>query len=83
MKIADKTCNLYLYIDLPVNPKIILKTLQIMSNLISSQLPSETNTLSLLLETPMYKQKDGTPYVKQPMKALELMLIRLNSDWNN
>ena len=79
MKIADKTCNLYLYIDLPVNPKIILKTLQIMS----SQLPSETNTLLLLLETPMYKQKDGTPYVKQPMKALELMLIRLNSDWNN
>ena len=28
-------------------------------------------------------QKDGTPLVKQLMKALELTVLRLNSDWNN
>ena len=31
----------------------------------------------------MSKQKDGTPMVKQIMKVLELMLLRLNADWNN
>ena len=44
IKIADKICNLPLSIDLLVNPKMNLNSLQIISSLISTQSYTETLT---------------------------------------
>ena len=60
-----------------------LNPLQIILSLISTQMLSETQTWLLFLVTLMHKQMDGTPWVKQLMNALELMVLLLDSDWNN
>ena len=53
--------ELYLFVYLPVNPKMNFNPSQITWSLISTQLFSETHTWLLLLAILMHKQKDGTP----------------------
>ena len=71
---------LSLFIDLPVKYESESFADNLELNLDSTALRKQY--LIVVLGDFNAQTKDGTPKVKQLMKALELMVLRLNSDWN-
>ena len=71
---------LSLFIDLPVKDEFESFVDNLELNLDSIALRNQY--LIVVLGDFNAQTKDGTPKVKQLMKALELMVLRLNSDWN-
>ena len=71
---------LSLFIDLPVKDEFESFADNLELNLDSIALRNQY--LIVVLGDFNAQTKDGTPKVKQLMKALELMVLRLNSDWN-
>ena len=71
---------LSLFIDLPVKDEFESFADNLELNLDSIALRNQY--LIVVLGDFNAQTKDGTPKVKQLMKALELMVLCLNSDWN-
>ena len=83
IKIADKICN---FISLYRSPSQSKDEFESFADNLELNLDSNAFRnpyLIVVLGDFLAQTKGWCPYVKQLMKALKLMVLRVNADWNN